>query len=322
MHLRLVITDELVNTTLIYAWSDNKEQSVKISYQYHHCPGKPSLILHEGPTTCNNDFYVDFNSHVLLNQWVAKIENSEFNQPDQYRLFNHNCAIGAAFALEMAGVKLFQHDRYRMINCISLFPPVSLPLFTLTPYDVYFLAKKYKIKQADSLEVKFQEVKKSLDRVAEIPDGEKKLTQRISKEIEKQHQFHPEHIEKHIDVLMQTLHFIVHVPDKKECDQYLQSSIQFKNRIKIKNNERQFWQMIADVSFLSCLCILYMQLLRPFLHENPISGNEALMIGIPMSLTFFKARSQLSSTFRDRQAYEDTELSRNMHTLAHCRYPK
>jgi hypothetical protein len=74
------------------------------------------------PISLDRDFYINYTSKVSLQEWIKKVETSEFNDHKQYHLLTHNCAYAANFALEAAGIKLFDNKPYVFINRIFDIP--------------------------------------------------------------------------------------------------------------------------------------------------------------------------------------------------------
>lgn len=311
MFIRFNITSR-GETSYVYAWSENSNN--KLTYAFHHTPTNKSLKFNGYAFSCENDNYVTFKCSINIDDWRFRLEASDYNSPDQYRVFSHNCAHAARFALEAAGIKVHSIKSPTFFNRINPYP-LRIPLGTLSPYDLYQDVKDYKFAQLLTMnaEAKYQftELRIKLWCAFTSLNKEKQLVGKIIDEIHSRHQRYPEHTEAQIDVLMQTYHLITRIPTLAECDEYLHSSQQFMQRVLSKQSKFIFcFYTIAYLIGLGIGCYLN----NPFSNETSIFKKTSLAGGVVLNYL------SVMRLFHFKKQTVETELSTSMQELAQQRY--
>lgn len=93
----------------------------------------------------DNDNYLTFSSKIPFKDFCKKFIDSGYNEANNYHLLNHNCANAAQVALKIAGIDLpISKIKLTQIIPYSIY---RIPSFTLTPLDLYKIARKYKVEK-------------------------------------------------------------------------------------------------------------------------------------------------------------------------------
>lgn len=326
MHIRLNIKPNPGACAYVYAWSDDKP--IMAVYKFWHNHLRESLSYHPMPINCDNDLYISYESKIPLEEWEAKVKSSEFNDPKRYRLLTHNCAYAANFALEAAGIKLFSGRPHMLVNRLYDFSLIRIPLCILTPYDLFYFAKAQKIKELKSsnseMQYRFTELRIKLWCNFNPLTKEAKLATKIADEIEKKHKHHPEHTEAQIDVLLKTLQLVKYLPSDEECDAYLKSANQFKQRTPTKTGQlRNYLIMLHCFSFgiiVGALCDIACAYSGK---KNVLTHKQNLGLLFSATFALFKLPSKIRPLMHSPgSTAEPTELSESMKELASLRRRK
>lgn len=324
MNMRLNIKPNPGSCAYVYAWSDNR---YVVAYKYWHNHLSESLSDRFLPVSCDDDYYINYKSEVPLEEWIAKVQNSEFNNPKHYRLLGHNCAYAATFALEAGGIKLFDDQPDVFFNRVIDLPFIRIPLRTLTPYDLFYVAKDQKIKQLQAsnseTQYHFTDLRIKLWCSFTPLKQEEKLVTKIANEIEKRHKCHPERTEEQIDVLMKTLQLVMHLPSDEECLSYLNLAAPFKQRTptktgKLRNQLIMFYLISIGlaVGSLADIAAAYFEL-------NLMTPKQNLGLIFASVFPLFKLPSKIRPLMSSSgSTAEPTELSKSMKELVSLRIRK
>ena len=222
----------------IYAQADAKEplyndlDLVKI----WHNSDEPGLSHGTLPKHLyDNDNCITFESSVPFKTFCEQFANSEFNNPEMYRMMTHNCANGAHFALRLAGIHLdfplIQFGRYIQTSYIFRIPGV-----TLTPLTLFEAAKRYKIQQLHSstISTHFNCLVNQLRTQTDKATNEKlrEQTQTIVEQTIRRVNKRPHRLKMCVDLLNATQNLLSNESDKSDYKNYLQQSSFFRHRIK------------------------------------------------------------------------------------------
>lgn len=107
-----------------------------------HNKGKKSIEkMFRQPVWYENDYVIQFKSQMSFRSFCEQFNRSEYNNGDNYRIYTHNCANAAEYALKIAGIDL----KIPKIKLTSLCPhPITrLPTPVLSPIDLFHYAKSY-----------------------------------------------------------------------------------------------------------------------------------------------------------------------------------
>lgn len=315
-------------TITLYAWADDGNFNLyrESVYRFQHTHLAKAMSANYFPISRNDDSYVTFRSKKNITEWAKAVEDSEFNDPQRYRIREHNCSIAAVAVLRLAEIDLLPNRDYMIFNRIPL--PIGecrAPLCTLTPNDVYELAKASKLKDLKNShgEVRYRfagnGLKWWIDHTPLLQ--EKSLVTTIVDEIDKRHQKHPEHTEEQIEVLVQTYQLVKHLPSPEEYDDYLRSADRFKQRKA--TDEAILIDKIILLQFISLILLMGVGL---DFGRYSYSGKSVLGLLQGMALlgtslfTFFTGCRKIAP-ISDAPGYtiEPTNLSDTMTTLAHLR---
>lgn len=253
-----------------------------------------------------------FESKVPLNEWLEKIKTSEFNDPKRYDNLKHNCANGTLFALEAADIPL----------PITKFVFPANSALPMDPANLFYSVKLDKLKTVYEAKSNpcydFTEFRIKLWSETHPSDSNKNLVTEIVEEIDKRQQQHPEHIDAHIDVLMQTYQLITQLPTAEKCDVYLKSSEQFHQRNMSKNFKKAILLNLMSSLVGSALGYGAFKFLASSI---PAVFHKTLSVILP-SIGFFK--SPKKSTFLNGPTSYNTEtkLTENMKKLSELRRAK
>ncbi len=139
-------------TVNIYVMANESEPPFELNesktsiVKFHHTPLYEAL-QNEGsnPRNYDEDYFVEFDSRMPFAAFCKILYESNFNNPNNYNRWTHNCAHAAAFALKQIpeiDLKLPGTFELNHMNESSL---IFLPGFVLTPYTLFLAAKKSKI---------------------------------------------------------------------------------------------------------------------------------------------------------------------------------
>jgi hypothetical protein len=241
-------------------------------------------------------------------------------------LLTHNCAYAANFALEAAGIKLFDNKPYVFINRIFDIPFFRIPLFcTITPYDLFDRAKYHKLKQlqASNVETEYRvlDFKIKLWCSLNTLTKERNVVAKIQNEVEKRHKRYPEHTEAQIDVLLKTLQLIRHLPSDEECNAYQRSAYQFMKRVPTKTGQLRLYLIILFSLSLGCMVESCFDLgIRRNWKGSERTCVENLGLLLVSSATFFKLPNKINSLgTAGGSVAQPTELSKSMCELVNIR---
>ncbi|MBL7527033.1 hypothetical protein [Legionella bononiensis] len=222
----------------IYAQADAKEplyndlDMVKI----WHNKDEPSLSPGTLPKhQYDNDNCVTFESSVPFKTFCEQFADSEFNDPEMYRKMTHNCANGAHFALQLAGIKLdlplIQFGRFIETSYILRIPGV-----TLTPLTLFDAARRYKVLQLQSspITTHFTNLVNQLHtHIDEETNPKLRVhTQTIVEEALRRVDKRPHRLKMCTDLLNTTQNLLTKKSDKSDYKMYLQQSSFFRHRIE------------------------------------------------------------------------------------------
>ncbi|KTD52586.1 hypothetical protein Lqui_0152 [Legionella quinlivanii] len=187
------------------------------------------------PDNFDNDCYVSFVSKVSFESFCSRFAESEYGQSVYYQFLNHNCAHGAHFALQLAGIDVPLSSMQSM--CFSSSIPLPGPV--LTPLGLFYQTKKYKtelLQPTDSEPLKsipfrFQLASNRLLFWAKTASSDKRnevhaLLSEISKRIEKR----PWHAEHHIDTLVKIIDLLMHDTIENQATDFTKLASAFKER--------------------------------------------------------------------------------------------
>ncbi len=321
MFIRLTIKPAPGPCAYVDAWSSESTKQNERGARFMHTDCFRSLRNCSASDRCDDDPYVTFKTNISFSVWHALMKKSEFDDPSQYHVLDHNCAQASAFALEQAGIKLFQQGPYYcLFNRLEKNGIFCIPLLTLSPWDIYFRAKHYKIQMLQNSTIgnqyRFTKFKIKLWSLFTSLTEERKQVTKIVEEIEKRRQRHPEHIEAQIDILMQTFYLVTRLPTQEVCDDYIKKSKQFKQRA-VNFESIIPWLILLNSgllaeSFRQCS----QDLISANLRRLPFTGALLIVSGY----SFFKLRNKIMEPmFGSRFSIEDTELSKSMVKLANLR---
>lgn len=192
----------------IYAWAEGEEapyQNTRTIRIWHN-PETPSIALNfDPPNHCDNDCHLTFRTKMPFKEFCEQFAASEYNDPQNYRYLTHNCANGAHFALKIAGIDL--PIKFLKLITLNALCSIKIPGPTLTPIDLYHLARKHKLKEVQnfSMEIFHREKGSLLFWTASEKNARKiKQARTIFSEVAKNMATRPHHMEEYLELLIQT----------------------------------------------------------------------------------------------------------------------
>ena len=203
-------------SSYIYAIADKGERP-------YHSYGSRILFVHGAdsaamrrkdrlPYLHDNDRYVVFKSNVPFNDFCETLQQSSYADPVNYDLYRHNCAHGAAFALNAAGIDI-DFPRWQVINRVGARTNQFLPLCALTSFDVFELAKAHKIKQLQDNKIELQyELAQHALLFRARQSADKTKVQKVANLVAATNVSNaeqPEHMAMHLQVLVQAINLML-----------------------------------------------------------------------------------------------------------------
>jgi hypothetical protein len=264
-----------------YAWTDDEADEYIITEGSAQVRQNKIRFLHNKhqeslqwwwsiPPGQDDDFSITLTSSVKFNDFCHRLKNSEFNTPDKYHIRNHTCVHGVIYALKEANIFL-KIPTYHILNRVDSIGLIRFPYFSITPFDLYYHLKKYKIaslRQSDAI-LEFNTYKNKILFFNPSSDMKKSkpIVTDIVKEIEKKQYQHEEHTEKYTH-LLRLAHESITSPAKNALFKDMHQH--YKHRIDY--NYKKWWSTCAFL--LGCVDMIarYMKgQSQAGLPKNPVS---------------------------------------------------
>jgi hypothetical protein len=227
--MKIILNIKQGATAIVYAFADPDEEGTEfdaggellwdghVSYfleqryfTLHHSDHERGLIFGRIPQLYDNDQFIEFHSNVSFKEYAEKMEKSEFADPTKFHTLKHNCTHAAVYALRLAGIDL-GITKNILFNRLGDRFFQRLPLHSLTPLDLFYLARDYKLKslQSGNMDFKYELAQKRLAFTAVRQNAEiKKHVEDLIAADAKSKNLHPEHIEQHLQVLLETFDYL------------------------------------------------------------------------------------------------------------------
>lgn len=208
----------------IYAIADKNEESYKGErhIKFWHNADFPGLSYSKPPHLQDNDTYLTFDSDVPFAEFCKMLEESEYNDKARYNTLWHNCAYGCAFALKAADIGIEIPNRFIFSRIGDRFFQ-RYPTFGMTPLDLYYIAKQYKLQLLDEKQSvkRYEQAKQYLLSCAQESEQTKaeKYAQAIVAADEIAKDANPEHISMHIQMLTIAAD-LIHQPTRNNYNEF------------------------------------------------------------------------------------------------------
>lgn len=200
-----------------------------------HNADTPSLVRGILPKyQYDNDYFVSFESPISFKIFCEQFSASEYNNPQLYKMMNHNCANAALFALHLANIELdLPITRWGRFFAPSL--ALRVPNKTLTPLTLFDAAKKFKTQQIqnESSTHQFSQIIEKLSHQIKAEPSSKvhDQTQIIVKESIRRAKKRPHHLKSYINVLEATSTILLHESTDQQIKDYQSQAFFFRHRI-------------------------------------------------------------------------------------------
>lgn len=90
----------------------------------------------------SNDFCISFNSKVPFKSFCELYLLSEYEHAKNYKFLTHNCTHAALYAFQLAQIQIPMTSLRKMY---VPYVPIGIPVPFLTPLDLFYRTKNYKI---------------------------------------------------------------------------------------------------------------------------------------------------------------------------------
>jgi len=270
------------------------------------------LIPVKFTTNYDNDHFIEFKSDVPFNIFCMRLSLSEYNLPENYHIIKHNCAHAAAYALQVAGIKL-TIPSYIPFNRIGTLPFSKTMGFSFSPLDLHEIVKDYKIQTIKKNNIaSLYECTKSnilLWRSKARNQYKIDLVDTIIRELDVRVRQHEEHIEIHLNMLMETLTFIKNKPQEISRQHYNACANYFKYRNNQYRGDFGALYYNAAISLMTTWLVGIIFLSKE--QQNEYLARFFLMNILCLGLAMFVLKMPVS-----RSTQSPTLLSNSMNELA------
>lgn len=229
-----------------YAW-DKETHDVR----FHHHPVYDALRDHRMPNNRNEDFYVDFDVTMSFPAFCKILRESEWNNPNKHNPLTHNCAHAAAFALEIAGIKLKLPGRFdsNRMNDLSY---LKMPGFVLTPYELYDIARKHQQNeweknQKNHLEILRAKNELTLLKMKNDPEARSAIDNMLKK-FDESLEKNPHHAKEYKNALTGTIARLTQQTDPVIKDAYSKTAAFFDKRKP--SQQKRYWDEFLMLKLL------------------------------------------------------------------------
>lgn len=266
---------------------------------------------YEPPSHYDNDYRVTFKSEVRFNQFCQQFINSEFNDPNKYDSYVHNCAHAAFYALQIADIR-FSIPTIKW----TYFPSVinlKFPSTILSPFYLYQRTKQHKLTtlKLDELDAKKKSLSSKLQNLV-MDDAKKAHVEQVIVCVTNNMATNPVNAEHYLGALEATLDFL-----KSERDEIKKSVYSDRFRMFKTHPNPRGMKEGADIFLftLFALLIIWLQIAAKYMVGGSNKNDQIIPSALVVIFLGFYLRYFRAIFAREVRKDTDTPLSNSMENL-------